>query len=230
MSDSPDDYRPAPSGALTMEEAASLAPPRAATPQEALRLLVEGNTRFYSGASRGAQTGAFERRQQISAQTPFAALVGCSDSRVPLEIVFDQGLGDLFAIRVAGNVVEASTAGSVEYAVAHLDVRLVVVMGHEGCGAVKAAMLPDEAIANEPEGVRHLLAHIRPAVEGVPHLHDRKARLREAVVRNVQRQRDAMAANATVAAAVAEGRLAVVGAYYELSSGAVDFYLPGDDA
>ncbi len=219
-------FRPVPSGAPTMEEAASLAPSRATTPQEALQLLVEGNTRFYSGESRGAQTGAFERRQQIGAQTPFAALLGCSDSRVPLEIVFDQGLGDLFAVRVAGNVVEPGTAGSVEYAVAHLDVRLVVVMGHEGCGAVQAAMLPEDQIAREPDGVRHLLGHIRPAVADVPPLHDRKAQLREAVVRNVQRQMTAMAANPTVAAAVEAGRVAVVGAYYELSSGAVDFYLP----
>ena len=89
-----------------------------------------------------AEDSAVERRAQILGQTPFAVVLGCSDSRVPTEIIFDQSLGSLFITRVAGNIVEMGTTGSIEYAVEHLKTHLVVVMGHEGCGAVKAALLP----------------------------------------------------------------------------------------
>ncbi len=122
----------------TMEEIAKLRDPVARTPQEALRALKTGNTRFFSGQAVRPELSAAERRAQILGQTPFAVVLGCSDSRVPIEIVFDQGLGYLFITRVAGNVVEMGTTGSIEYAVDHLKTHLVVVMGHEGCGAVKA--------------------------------------------------------------------------------------------
>jgi carbonic anhydrase len=173
--------------------------------------------------------GANQRRAQILSQSPFAIIVGCADSRVPTEIVYDQSLGSLFVIRVAGNIVEPATAGSVEYAVDHLKSRLIVVMGHEGCGAVAAAMLPDEARAKEGANVQFLLDQIRPAVSGVPELRDKKARMREAVIANVRRQTHLMKQNPTVAKAVEADKVRVVGAYYEIGSGAVDFVETEDE-
>ena len=138
----------------TMEEIAQLRDPIARTPQEALRALKTGNARFFGGLARRPETSAAERRAQILGQTPFAVILACSDSRVPTEIVFDQGLGTLFITRVAGNVVETGTTGSIEYAVNHLKIHIVVVLGHEGCGAVKAALLPAADRARETPSIR----------------------------------------------------------------------------
>ena len=122
----------------TMEEIAKLREPIANSPQEAIRALKTGNSRFFSGSARRPELSAAERRSQILAQTPFAVVLSCSDSRVPTEIVFDQGLGTLFITRVAGNVIETGTLGSIEYGIGHLKSHVVVVLRHEGCGAVKA--------------------------------------------------------------------------------------------
>src|SRR5919199_510811 len=124
----------------TMEEIAALKDPTANTPQEAIRALKTGNARFFSGQARRPEMSAAERRAQIMVQTPFAVVLGCSDSRVPVEIIFDQGLGDLFVIRVAGNIVAPSQVGSIEFAAERFGTRLVVVMGHTQCGAVLAAI------------------------------------------------------------------------------------------
>ncbi|MDQ3754396.1 MAG: hypothetical protein M3371_06660, partial [Acidobacteriota bacterium] len=144
----------------TMEEIAELTEPLARTPVEAIRELKAGNARFFTGVARRPEIAAAQRRAQILAQTPFAIVLSCSDSRVPTEIVYDQGLGSLFITRVAGNIIEPGTAGSIEYGVQHLKSHVVVVMGHEGCGAVKAAMLPAEKRRAEPESVRFLLDRI----------------------------------------------------------------------
>ena len=121
------------------------------TPGEVLRDLKAGNARFWTGQARRPELNAMERRALILQQAPSVAVIGCADSRVPIEIVFDQGLGDIFAIRVAGNVYGAgqTVGGSLDYAIHHLHVKLVVVLGHEGCGAVKAAQLPQEDIDKE---------------------------------------------------------------------------------
>ena len=206
-----------------MEEAAAIDDPEAPTPDEAIRVLRGGNARFFTGNATRPEVNAFNRRTQILTQSPFAVVLGCSDSRVPIEIVFDQSLGDIFAVRVAGNVVEPATAGSIEYAVEHLESQVVVVMGHEGCGAVSAALLPMDEQENEPENVQFLLERIRPHVEEVPELQDMKAYMREAVIRNVRAQVAELRRNPVVAQAEDEGRIRVVGAYYEISSGAVDF-------
>ena len=208
----------------TMEEIAALKEPVARTPTEAIRALKLGNSRFFGGLARRPELSANERRSQILSQTPFAAVLGCSDSRVPIEIVFDQGLGDIFVIRVAGNVVEPATAGSLEYAIAHLKSRVLVVMGHEGCGAVKAAMLPAAQRNREPENVRFLLDRIVPAVSRMPAIRDNKAKMREAVIANVRLQVNALKQNPVVRDAVARGQIAVIGAYYEITSGAVDIF------
>ena len=120
----------------SMEDIAGIRPSRVDTPAEAIRALKEGNSRFFGGQSLRPDLGANERRAQIMGQTPFAVVLACSDSRVPVELVFDQGFGDLFVVRVAGNVMADSALGTVEYAIRHLKVQLIMVMGHEGCGAV----------------------------------------------------------------------------------------------
>lgn len=206
-----------------MEDIAKLKEPQAKTPQEAIRALKIGNSRFFGGTARRPDLSANERRAQILQQTPFAVILGCSDSRVPIELVYDQGLGDIFSVRVAGQVVDPGTAGSFEYAIAHLKTKLLVVMGHEGCGAVQAAMLTPAQLAGEPENVRYLLQKITPSVSSIPQIRDARARMREAVIANVRAQVALAKENPTVKAAVAKNELAVIGAFYEISSGQVDF-------
>lgn len=207
----------------SMEEIAKLKEPVARTPQEAILALKSGNSRFFSGNARRPELSANERRAQILQQTPFAVILGCSDSRVPIELVFDQGLGDIFSVRVAGQIVDPGTSGSVEYAVRHLKTKLLVIMGHEGCGAVKAAMLSESDLKSEPENVRYLLGKITPSVATIPKIRDPKAKMREAVIANVRKQVAIAKENPVVKAAVAKKELAVVGAFYEISSGQVDF-------
>jgi carbonic anhydrase len=207
----------------SMEQIALLKDPSVNSPEEALEALKKGNARFYSGTQQRVFSDVNGRRAQIISQTPFAVVLGCADSRVPVELVFDQGPGDIFSIRLAGSVAEQCSIGSVQYAVEHLKVSLIVVLGHEGCGAVAAAMLPPEVREKEPLHVRFLLDAIVPAVEGLPTIHDPKARMREAVVRNVWRQKSVLETDPTVAAAIADGQVKVVGAFYEIGSGAVDF-------
>ncbi|HEX8551790.1 MAG TPA: carbonic anhydrase [Abditibacteriaceae bacterium] len=207
----------------TMEQIALLKDPTANSPEEALRALKMGNARFLSGASQKNSVSVNERRAQIMTQTPFAVVLGCSDSRVPTEIVFDVGPGDIFSIRVAGNVVSPGTLGSVEYAIDHLKVHLLVILGHEGCGAVEAAMQPPAERAQEPEYVRFVLDQIVQSVDNLPEIRDSKARMREAIVRNVWHQKTLLESNPVVSAGIASGKLRVVGGYYSISSGAVDF-------
>ncbi|MCA1624274.1 MAG: carbonic anhydrase [Acidobacteria bacterium] len=208
----------------TMEEIAKLRDPIARSPQEALRALKTGNARFFSGQARRPELSAAERRAQILGQTPFAVILACSDSRVPTEIVFDQSLGSLFITRVAGNVVEMGTTGSIEYAVEHLKTYLVVVLGHEGCGAIKAALLPAEERARETPSIQALLNSIVPSVSKIPKIRDEKAKLREAVVANVRQQVANIKKEPAIQRAIASNKINVVGAFYEITSGAVDFF------
>jgi carbonic anhydrase len=207
----------------SMEEIAKLKEPVAKTPQEAIRALKNGNSRFFGGTAKRSDMSANERRAQILGQTPFAVVLGCSDSRVPIELVYDQSLGDIFAVRVAGQIIDPATVGSVEYAVKHLKTKVLVIMGHEGCGAVKAAMAKPEDLKGEPENVKYLVDKIAPAVSSVPQIRDPKAKMREAVMANVRKQVALAKENPVVKAAVAKNELAVVGAFYEISSGQVDF-------
>lgn len=208
----------------TMEEIAKLRDPIATTPEEALRALKTGNARFFGGQARRPDVGAAERRAQILGQTPFAVILSCSDSRVPTEIVFDQSLGSLFITRVAGNVIDTGTLGSIEYGVEHLKIHIVVVMGHEGCGAVKAALLPAADRAKETPSIQTLLNQIEPSVSKLPTIRDDKARMREAVIANVRQQVQNLKKSASIQRAMASNRIVVVGAFYEITSGAVDFF------
>lgn len=213
----------------TMEELAGLKEPVAQTPEEALQALKRGNSRFFSGRPSVQNLTPMERRAQSLSQTPFAVIVGCSDSRVPVEIVFDQGPGNLFIVRVAGNVMGSSAMGSIEYGVGHLKSHLVVILGHEGCGAVAAALQPAHVRDAEPDNIRGLLNRIVPAVDNLPRIRDRKARMREAVTSNVRLQVHTLNKNAAIQQHVRAGKIAIVGAYYSISSGCVDFLETEED-
>src|SRR5512133_15490 len=132
---------------------------------EAISKLKEGNGRYTSGNLQHPGQTAERRTELAKTQHPFAAIVSCSDSRVPPEIVFDQGLGDLFVVRVAGNVINDEGMGSIEYTVDHLGTRLILVLGHQSCGAVKAARETIAARSKAPGHIQSLVAAIQPAVE-----------------------------------------------------------------
>jgi len=196
------------------------------SPAEVFAELQRGNVRFWTGQATRPEKSAFERRALISKQFPSTAILSCSDSRVPIEIVFDQGLGDMFVIRVAGNCLDTSTTASLQYAVHHLKIKALIVMGHEGCGAVKAAQLPLDAINQEPESLSSLLKGMRRGLEAVDiaGVRDMKARDREAVTTNVKVQVETLTRDKGIMAKVRSGELMMLGAFYELSSGIVDFF------
>ena len=221
---------------FSMEEALSLSHQSAQqakvrTPEQVLSALQKGNARFWMGVARRPELSAFERRALIANQYPSVAILGCSDSRVPIEIVFDQGLGDVFVIRVAGNCLDKTTMGSLEYAVVHLSVKVLIVMGHGGCGAVKASRLPLEAIDGEPASLSRLLKGIKQGLDEskLSQIMDQRACDREAVVSNVKVQVKTLIDNEVFLRAVANKKLLVKGAFYDLTSGIVDFFDPDPD-
>ncbi len=154
------------------------------TAEEALQELMDGNERFVSNKSKHPRTSEDWLKRLTKGQKPIATILACSDSRVPLELLFDQGFGDLFAIRVAGNVVTRYGIGSMEYAQHHLQTPLFMVLGHEGCGAVSAALMPKEKRDKEPKGVRELLDLVE--IGDVDPTADAKTRLGSAVEANAK--------------------------------------------
>jgi carbonic anhydrase len=198
---------------------------------EALRRLREGNARFASGiGSQDAPSMQTRRRELAASQAPFAIILGCSDSRVPAELVFDQGLGDLFVIRVAGNIVAPSQVGSVEFAAAQFDTRLVVVLGHSQCGAVQATLqdMLGRSSERQSRNVRSIVDRIRPAVEpllgaGLPR--DADALMQHAVRANIRASVNHLRHGSQVLEQlIRDEGLVIVGAEYSLESGAVDFF------
>ncbi len=202
---------------------------------EALERLQDGNQRFVSDTQhRGAMVGQARRDELVADQNPFAVILGCSDSRVPLEIIFDQGLGDLFVIRVAGNVVAPSQVGSIEYAVEQYGTQLVLVVGHTNCGAVIATLddlsRPSE---NRSPNLRSIVSRIRPSVESLLDT-DVATRpdelLKKAVRANVHASVEGLRhGSEIIEQLVDENRLLVVGAEYSIETGVVDFFdgVPG---
>ncbi len=197
---------------------------------DALERLKEGNRRFVAGERHiDADALALRRAELTEGQQPFAVILGCSDSRVPAEIVFDQGLGDLFVIRVAGNIVAPSLVGSVEFAAAEFGTRLVVVMGHSRCGAVTATiediLHPSDA---HSKNLRAIVDRVRPSVETLMDTdlrHDREALIHAAVRANVRVSADHLRHGSVVLEElIREDRLLVVGAEYSLETGVVDFF------
>lgn len=197
--------------------------------REALERLREGNRRFMSGVRSGDLTSPTRRDELVSGQEPFATILGCSDSRVPAEIVFDQGLGDLFVIRVAGNIVAPSQVGSVEFAAARFSTRLVVVLGHSQCGAVLATLEDiQQTTENRSRNLRSIVDRVRPSVEALLTTgirHDPDALVREAVRANIRASADHLRHGSEILEQMirSEGLL-IVGAEYSLETGAVDFF------
>lgn len=190
---------------------------------DALIRLREGNRRFANGEGGRNISGTQANRAELSAgQTPFAIILACSDSRVPVEMVFDQGLGDLFVIRVAGNIVAPSQVGSVEFAAAQLGTRLVVVLGHSNCGAVDATLkeLAADQEVRSPN-LRAIVDRIRPAIDS---LGERDISLQEAVVANVHQSVGRLQHGSLIIEQLVEsGELTIVGANYSIESGKVQF-------
>src|SRR5450631_3512371 len=199
--------------------------------QEALVLLQEGNRRFVSDISNRDAIASRARRLVLAVrQEPFAAILGCSDSRVPVEIVFDQGLGDLFVIRVAGNIVAPSLIGSVEFAAEQFGTRLVVVLGHSNCGAIQATLeqlqRPKE---NQSRNLHAIVDLVRPSVENLLATdlkHDLDALVHQAVRANIKASVNHLRHGSDIIEQlIQEDGLLVVGAEYSLETGEVDFFV-----
>lgn len=197
---------------------------------EALNRLRAGNGRFVSNARSEESFPSHARRSGLAAvQEPFAIILGCSDSRVPAEIVFDQGLGDLFVIRVAGNIVASSQVGSVEFAAARFGTRLVAVVGHSSCGAVRATLEElQQPTQNQSKNLRSIVDRIRPSVEpllATELRHDSDALVRHAVRANIRASANHLRHGSEVLEELIEREgLVVVGAEYSLETGVVDFF------
>jgi carbonic anhydrase len=204
--------------------------------RDALDRLREGNRRFVSDERGQEALISNARRREVAAgQEPYAIILGCSDSRVPAEIVFDQGLGDLFVIRVAGNIVAPSQIGSVEFAAERFGTRLVVVMGHSRCGAIQATLdelgRPRE---HQSRNLRSIVDRIRPSVEALLATdlrHDREELVQQAVRANIRVAANQLRNGSEVLEhLIRNDGLRVVGAEYCLESGVVDFFDGADFA
>jgi len=195
--------------------------------REALQRLREGNAR-YVAQSGGSSVSHADRAQLVDSQEPFAIILGCSDSRVPAEIVFDQGLGDLFVIRVAGNIVAPSQVGSVEFAAERFQTRLVVVMGHSQCGAITATLeellRPSE---KQSRNLKSIVDRVRPSVEGLlkSGMKPDAALIERAVRANIMASVDHLRHGSEVLEQlIVDNGLLIVGAEYSLETGVVDFF------
>jgi carbonic anhydrase len=204
---------------------------------EAFERLREGNRRFVSGLLSVETFMTQTRRAElVESQEPFAVILGCSDSRVPVETVFDQGVGNLFVIRVAGNIAASSQIGSVEFAAERFGTRLVVVLGHTRCGAVQATLEELQRPAeNQSRNLRSIVDRVRPSVEGLLSTelrHDREALMEQAVRANVRVTAGHLRNGSEILEQLIHtDGLKVVGAEYSLETGVVDFFdgVPGVD-
>jgi carbonic anhydrase len=185
------------------------------TPEKALNELLLGNKRFASQRNQGPNRGIFRLREVAQGQKPFAAILGCADSRVPAEIIFDQGLGDLFVVRVAGNVATPEEIGSLEYGTLVLGAKILLVLGHERCGAVKAA------IDNKPVPgqIGAILEQIQPAVASTSK--QSPDQLKDATIANIKNQIAILKNSPVVADLIKSKKLKIVGGFYDLDTGLV---------
>ncbi|MFE0747739.1 carbonic anhydrase [Gordonia sp. NPDC058843] len=193
----------------------------AKTPREAWRILRDGNNRFVTGESQHPSQGIEDRARLVGGQHPHVVLFGCADSRLSAEIIFDQGLGDMFVVRTAGHVIDSAVLGSLEYAVEVLQVPLIVILGHDSCGAVKATLdaLDDNQI---PGGyIRDVVERVTPSIlagrsEGLTRVDEFEAR------HVVETGQLLMQRSRTIADRISTGRLAIVGLTYQLNEGQVN--------
>lgn len=192
------------------------------TADQALKILMDGNARFASGNPTHPDQSIADRRAELAtSQHPFAVVVTCSDSRVPPEIIFDQGLGDLFVVRTAGEVMDNVTFGTIEYAVDHLNVPLILVIGHDGCGAVDATIADGEI----PGHIGSLVEAIKPAVDVARGM--KGDLLNNSIDVNAMNIADRL--NSTgpiISSAVKQGKLKIIGGRYRLDSGEVTLFEP----
>ena len=195
-----------------------------------LRRLREGNLRFHQNLQNSTAFLAPPRRMELTdSQKPFAIVLGCSDARVPAEIVFDQGLGDLFVIRVAGNIVAPSQVGSVEFAASRFGTRLVVVLGHSQCGAIQATLEElQRPTENQSRNLKSIVDRVRPSVEGLLETdlrNDLGALVKQAVRLNIRASADHLRHGSEVLEQLIQDEgLLVVGAEYSLDTGMVEFF------
>lgn len=212
---------------LFLQDSSDVDQARAVTPTQALAKLKQGNADFLTGKVRATTLDRARRLDIARKQTPFAVLVGCSDSRVPPELLFGSGLGELFIVRNAGNTVDTVAMGSIEYAVLVLNVPLVVVLGHQRCGAVHAAIEVVEKNTSFPGSIGQMIEPIIPAVlkaRSSGKLHGDElleASVRENVSRVVDRLRKV---ETSLVKPLQAGSLRIVGAHYDLDNGKVDFF------
>ncbi|MBW4507003.1 MAG: carbonic anhydrase [Scytonematopsis contorta HA4267-MV1] len=202
--------------ALAQKPTTPVKKPQPVSPDSALKQLIEGNRRFVEGKRAAPNQSRLRLQETAVAQYPFASILGCADSRVPAEIVFDQGLGDLFVVRVAGNVSSQTAIGSLEFSTAVLGSQLIVVLGHAKCGAVIAA------IKNEPLPGRIgvFVEEIKPAVETVRYKTGDVEK--NSIIANVQYQVKKLSESSTIIGGlIKEGKLKIVGGLYDLASGKV---------
>ncbi len=195
---------------------------------EALARLMEGNARFLRGEPRFSGACKEVLASLVDGQRPYAAILGCSDSRVPPELIFDAGLGELFIIRVAGNVISPEVMGSIQYAGTHLGTQLLMVLGHEGCGAVQAALAAKFQGAQERSRIALLLEVMLPGLAAVDPQLAPPQLLESAVEANVRWTMHQLLESPEGRARRAEGRWKLVGAVYEIATGRVRLLAPQD--
>jgi carbonic anhydrase len=206
---------------LSAAESPGHADASAPSAQESLQRLLDGNARFVRGLASGEHRDPPRRKELLGGQHPFAIVLSCSDSRVPPELVFDQGLGDLFVVRVAGNVVLEDALGSVEYAEVHLHARLILVLGHERCGAVTATLDAMYRHRHEPKHVTEVAKLIQPALKEIDPQAPPAEQVRAGVEANVRQSMRQLAEIEEVAAALKAGSVRLVGAVYDMETGQV---------
>lgn len=192
-------------------------------PQEVLEILIEGNKRFAQNKSIHPNLGVELRSSLVNNQKPLAAILSCSDSRVPVEIIFDGGLGDLFVVRTAGHVLSKEVIGSLEYAVQALGVKIIMILGHENCGAISTAVqtFQNHSYEELSPNLQSIMNHIYPAIEKTEV--ESQDFINSAVKSNIRYQReDLIKKDDYISKKIKEGELEIIGAIYSLSTGLVE--------
>lgn len=197
--------------------------PTTMSAEEVLQRLKAGNARFVAGEARFPTVQKEVLAELAKGQHPYATILGCSDSRVPPELLFDAGFGELFVIRVAGNVLGPSILGTLQYAGSHLHTPLFVVLGHQGCGAVEAAIASKFAGSTQKSRIEILLENILPALDGIDGQLPPDELLKTAVEANVRYTMRKLLATPEAQAGLASGLMKLVGAVYDIASGEVHF-------
>lgn len=193
----------------TLGETSSCEPPEI-TPEKALETLMLGNQRFMEHKQKHPNQNRERMKEVTAGQKPFAAILGCADSRVPTEIIFDQGLGDIFVVRNAGNIVTTEEMGSLEFGVLELGIKTIMILGHQKCGAIKAT-LEGNAV---PGQIGSIIDAIKPAIKGKP-------TWEEAVIANVKLEIKRLKSSPVISKLITDKKLNVVGGFYELETGEV---------